>query len=186
MEKITDMDFSKHELIIYDNKLKGDKHLLIHDLKLPDSVCLRIKFINTNDTCLVTGDFGRWSFCREFWPSADGFVSGMYWLEKLRMYSTQDPARYDSKETNKEIQELVDSGLEESGYDGDELKQAKDWFINLLQYVDDEIEYTYEAYRGYDKPEFLDYEMIPFVKEIPIQLKIVFDAFNEICNRLKN
>jgi hypothetical protein len=178
------VDWSKHELKIKEVDLGDGDSIIIHDLKIPNSIQERVKFINTQGVLLVVGDYGRWSFCREFHPSKEGSVSEMYWLEKLRTYSTQQPGIYDPVETENEIKELIDHGLEEYGYQGDELIKAKEFYTNLLNYVDDEHEYIYHAYR-YSTPSFIDSEDIPFCKKLHIQLEIVFDAFNEICRRLK-
>jgi len=72
-------------------------------------------------------------------------------------------------------------------YDKIKFNQATRWYHELLEIADseDELEYTYKAYRDSSKPDFIDYEDIPYYKEIPIQLNIIFDAFDEICKRLK-
>ena len=49
-----------------------------------------------------------------------------------------------------------------------------------------EVNYTYMAYRDSGKPSFIDYEMIPFFKKVEPRLEIIFDAFDEICYRLKD
>ena len=81
---------------------------------------------------------------------------------------------------------MINSGLEHYGYEGDELLKAKEWFKNLLDYTGDEYEYIYHAYRDYSKPDFIEYDEIPFVKKGSPKLEIIFDAFDEICNRLKS
>jgi hypothetical protein len=98
------------------------------------------------------------------------------------MSSSQDHAKYDSEETEKEIKELISTGLEEYGYEGAKLDQLKEWYTDLLDYTEDEIEYMYHAFRSsYGN---VDYDEIPFVKKGSYQLLIIFDAFNEICSRL--
>lgn len=60
-----------------------------------------------------------------------------------------------------------------------------------LEYLDslldtyDEIEYTHKAYRE-NVGRFEDYDYIPFVKKEFIHLTMVFDAFDEMCDRIKN
>jgi len=141
-----------------------------------------IQFMNTNENLIVTGDYGNWIFCRPFIPSSDGFVSDCYWLEKLKISSSQELSKYDPEETEKSIQKLLDSELEEYGYEGEELENLKSELSHLLYYVDDEIEYNYNAYRD----SSLDYEQIPYETKLNYWLLIIFDAFDEICNRIKN
>ncbi len=70
MKKRTNLDFTKHELLI-----TNQEGLLIHHLKVPNTVIYNVKFINTNGVMVVTGDLGHWIFCREFHPAPDEFVS---------------------------------------------------------------------------------------------------------------
>jgi len=178
-EKRTNIDFSKHKF----NILK-QKELNIFELKIPNSLVQRVRFTNTDSVCLVTGDFGHWVFCREFYPSKGGYVSSMYWIEKLNNIPSS-ALEYDSKKTYNEIQKLISEGLEEHGYENNELNKAKEFFKNLLKYTDDEITYKYEAYRSPYKPDFIEfYEIIPFCQTINYKLKIIFDAFEEMCYRL--
>lgn len=185
MEKRTDWDFSgfQHKTVIF--KSEDSKTIRIDKLQNGNSKIGYIQFLNTDENLLVTGDFGNWVFCRPFIPSPEGEVSEGYWIEKLKMNSIQNFENYDFDSIEKDIQELIDNGLEDYGYTGDKLKEAKEWFSNLLDYTDDPIEYVYHAFRDYSKPDFIDYEMIPTYKEFPVRLKIVFDAFEEICRRLK-
>jgi len=178
----TGIDFSKHEhrVEIFKN---GDKEIRIDHFQIGNSNINYIQFINTDRILSVTGDFGNWIFCRPFVPSEEGGVSDGYWLEKLRIASCQEAGKYDGDETAKEIQLLIDSGLEEQGYKGEELEQIKEWYTDLLGYTEDEHEYIYHAYRDY--PSYIDCEIIPFCKELNNWLNIIFDAFDEICFRLK-
>jgi hypothetical protein len=182
-KKRTKVDFSKH--IVLETHFKNDYHSLdIWDLKAPDSNYYhRVRFINSCGILTVDGDFGRWTFNREFHPSADGGVSDSYWFEKLRIASRQEYSKYDGDKTRKELNKLIKSGLKDYGYEGDELKKLKEQFRELLDCVDDEFEYTYKAYRETDID---DYELIPFCKTVDFWLEVVFDAFEELCNRMKN
>ena len=80
---------------------------------------------------------------------------------------------------------MINSGLEDYGYEGDDLFKGKKWFKDLLYFTYDEINYTYHAYRHYSKPDFIEYDEIPFVKKGSPRLEIIFDAFDEICSRLR-
>ncbi|MFA5528443.1 MAG: hypothetical protein WC996_07485 [Peptostreptococcales bacterium] len=104
------------------------------------------------------------------------------------MNSTQEPYEYNSEETAELIKEKL-RDLEEEYDNGDidekEYNQYKEYYVEeCLYYVDDEIEYLYNAFRG-NKPSNLDYEDVPYVRTVKPQLNIVFDAFDEICKRLK-
>lgn len=175
----TGIDFSEHELHITEQD-----GLLIHHLKKPNTYYECIKFINTNGIMAVTGDFGNWIFCREFHPSSEGGVSDMYWLEKLKIASSQEGEEFDSEATRKEIEDGIDHILEEYGYEGDTLKEAKEYYEYLLNYVD-ESEWYYEANAYMDRPGFIDAEDVPNVKKTKIWLEIIFDGFDEICRRMK-
>lgn len=180
----TNFDFNKHvhriEIFKSDN---GE--IRVDHFQVGNSLGEYIKFLNTSNNLLVTGDYGNWVFRRTFIPSANGYVSDGYWIEKLGIDNCNVAKRYDSDATREEIQGLLDGGLEAYGYSGVELSEAKEWYTGLLDHVDDEIDYTYNAYRGYDMPSFIDYENIPFCKTVNVRLNIIFDAFDEICERLK-
>lgn len=183
-QKRTDYNFSEHELIIEEK----DGYLK-HTLKHPEySKMYLIEFLNIQDKLIVSGDYGNWMFCREFHPSEEGGVSDGYWLEKLRMNSTQEPYHYNSEETAELIKEKLkdlDEEYDNGDIDEKEYNQYKEYYVEeCLYYVDDEIEYLYNAFRG-DKPSNLDYEDVPYVRTVKPQLNIVFDAFDEICKRLK-
>ena len=176
----TGVDFTKHELIVTEQE-----GLLIHRLKHPEYTHMNsVKFINTNGIMAVTGDYGNWMFCREFHPSAEGRVSSGYWCEKLQIASSQNGYEFDSEGTREEIQYGIEKGLEEYGYTGEELEEAKEYYEYLLNYVD-ESEWYYEANAYTEMPSFFDSEGVPNVKKVKIWLQIVFDAFDEICRRMK-
>ena len=171
----TNLDFSKHELIITNND-----NILIHHLKKPDTVIYNIKFINTNDVMVVTGDFGNWVFCREFHPSEDGYVSDGYWIEKLTNSSTQVASEYSPVATKKTILELL------KDEDNDLTEEEKDYLNECMDNLYDcELDYTYFAYRD-NVGRFEDAEYVPFEKEINPWLLYIFDGFEEICRRIKD
>lgn len=180
IENRTGIDFSDYEVIVTERE-----GLLVHELKRNGySKMYSIKFINTNDIMAVTGDYGNWIFCREFHPSADGGVSGGYWLEKLSIASTQEGREFDSEATREEIQEGLDGGLAEYGYEGKELEEAKEYYESLLEYVE-ESQWYYEAYAYQNMPSFFDSEDVPNAKKTKVWLQIIFDGFDEICRRMK-
>jgi hypothetical protein len=182
MQKYSEFDFSKHQL-----KIEHYEHITIHTLQTSEnSSIFKVRFMNIPSHLIIDGDFGSWMFCRNFYPNGkyDDYCQPSYWMEKLRMNSSQDPAEFDKDETEKELLEGINGGLEEYGYKGNELKEAISFFKFLQIYLDNEIEYKYMAFIEHI-PSFMDCEQIPYVRTASPQLNIVFDAFNEICNRLK-
>lgn len=170
--KRTGLDFSKHELLITESE-----GLLVHHLKKPNTQYDNIRYINTNGIMAVTGDYGNYIFCREFHPSAKGFVSDGYWHEKLRIGSYQKISEFDSEGTLSEIERLIKE-KEDYGFSEKDIEFLEE----LKTHVDDEIEYTYEAYRG---NSHIDVETIPFVKKPTVQWNYILDGFDEICRRMK-
>jgi hypothetical protein len=144
----------------------------------------RIKFVNIEGALIVLGDYGQWMFCREFHPSSDGHVDDRYWIEKLEMYSTQKASEYDSEATFKELEDGINGDLEEYGYIGDNLEVMKEYYKNCQMYSDTEWEYVAFAH-GDDKPFIIEHDQVPFVQRTKQWLLIVFDGFDEICQRLK-
>lgn len=183
MNKRTDIDFGKHILYEthYTNPITGH-NLDVWELKIPGTMWGRVIFINSCDTLTISGDYGRFSFSREFHPSKDGRVSDEYWLERMRRGNHLIYDEYDSEATEKEIQKLIDTGLKEYGYEGEKLEELKRQLTDLLNYVDDKIAYQYHAFRG---DIDLEYEMIPYCKQQNVQLDICFDAFDWICKMIR-
>ncbi|MBN2377042.1 MAG: hypothetical protein JXD22_11615 [Sedimentisphaerales bacterium] len=179
-KKRTDADFSEFELHI-----THTEEICVHYLKKPGKMEGRVKFINTNGILAVTGDYGNWIFCREFRPSKDGHVSEQYWKEKLRFSSTQSGSHFSSADTRKVIESGLNGDLEEWGYEGSQLEQMKAYYQELLKSVDlSEGEYVAQAFYD-DRPSFLACEDVPFEKETDYCLLVVFDAFEDICDRIK-
>ena len=179
LKRRTNIDFSNHELLITKNEL-----IKIHHLKQPNTMVDSIKFINTERILAVTGDYGNWIFCREFNPSHDGYVSDYYWLEKLKISSSQEGTKFSGDKTKAEINDLIDKRVDDT-WCPEHRDDAISYYKSLLDYVScGEHEYLEYAYNNY--PDFMDYECVPIVNEIKYWLKAVFDGFEEICKRLKN
>lgn len=176
--KRTGIDFSKHEVHV--TRHDG---FLMHYIKKPNTVSDSIKYINTNGIMAVTGDYGNWIFCREFHPDPKGHVSDGYWEEKLQISSTQKWEDYDAERTQAQIESMINGGLKEYGYTGKKLDEMMEYMENCLRCVDDELDYTYTAYR--ELPGFCDYESVIFCKKTKYWLLAVFDGFDEICRRMK-
>lgn len=176
--RVPEVNFDNHILTI----IKESENTTIYDFKIPNTVCERIKFINTNGLLVVTGDYGNWLFCREFHPSPTGSVSSHYWVEKMQYASCQDPKEYSAEDTAEDIQERLNE-LEEDGYTGEQLQAMRSYYEDCLRNVDDFYEYIQSAR---DYPSFVDSEGTMIIrKRLNIQLEIVFDAFDEICRRMK-
>jgi hypothetical protein len=185
--KRTGLDFSEHKLII----TKTDE-VLIHYLKKPNTTWDSIKFINTNGIMAVTGDYGNWIFCREFHPSADGYVSDGYWHEKLQISSTQDATEFDGEATREaliqKIKEYKEEKIEELE-DGEEIEEDEE--DEILEYYKgclercDEILFDYEIFAYREQPNRLDYDDVILIKDYKPWLKCIFDGFEEICRRMK-
>jgi hypothetical protein len=176
--KRSGIDFSSHE--VYEVK-RGDS--ITYTLKIPNrSKYHRINFINIEGIMVVTGDFGNWMFNREFHPGDENFVSDGYWHEKLGYASTQEGKEFDYEGTEQEIREGLDGGLEEYGYSGDDLQFMKDYYSELLNYVEHSEE-EYKSYAYNEMPSFMDAEDIPYVTKTKAWLNTVFDAFDEMCER---
>jgi hypothetical protein len=180
----TGVDFSEHELII----TKNDS-VLIHHLKKPDTIMDNIKFINIEGVLLVTGDYSRWSFCREFHPSADGHVSDYYWCEKLSIGSSHTYSDYSPEDTHEILVEELDNYIKDKIKEDSKFDEENDddetlnYYKDCISNTDDELDYTYHAYRNI--PEGMDCESVVFIQKIKPQLQVVFDAFEEICRRMK-
>jgi len=180
-DKRTNVDWSNHELII-----SKDGSFLIHELKKPGTNTGRVKFINGHGVLLVVGDYYRWSFCREFHPSATGSVSDSYWVEKLRIGNLMNPYEFSMDLVKEEFEELKEDYIrnEHGWYEEDAVKEVCEFVDRCIQMCEDEHEYIDYVRRNI--PEALDWEDIPTGKRVPIQLNIIFDAFEEICKRIKN
>ena len=174
MRKRTDMDWSKH---IVEAETVGD-FATIHRLRIPDSICLMVEFINMHDRgLLVRGDFGSWIFSQCFYPSRDGEVLEQYWLEKLLIANNrQDVHDFSRGVLDAEIEDLVEFSKEAGRYN-----QTKDFIESLRLCASKE-----EVVSSWDyAPNWVDPEDYPEGLDICERLKIIFDAFDEICRRMK-
>lgn len=173
----TTIDFSKHEFTMEIND-----QMSVYELKKPGTNVDRVTMINVRGLLVVTGDFGNWIFCREFHPKKGEFVSDSYWCEKAEINSMQKVYDFDGDQTTKELQDMINGKLEEIGFDDEELQAAKDYFEGLIPFADDEFQYITRAYN--DLPGFMDIDYVVHAKMINCRLQIIFDAFDEMCNRV--
>lgn len=176
--KRTDINFSKHEFI----KIETPEVSIYH-LKIPNTNYHNIKYINCSGILAVTGDFGNWIFCREFHPTEEDSVSDGYWLEKLKIASSQEALEFDSDATKKALQERLEDYKQEKGENIDEdVIEYYEGCINMC--YEHELDYTHFAYR--ERPSGIDYEDVILIKDMKFWLKAVFDGFEEMCHRIKN
>lgn len=150
----------------------------IYRFKKPNTTCQSVVFINACGVLAVTGDYGNWIFCREFHPSPDGYVSDGYWLEKIRIASTQSPCDHDPDGTRKEIEEMLEDKDEELD------EEEREYLESLLDHVDDGEE-RYLVYAHDHLPSNRDHEFVPHTKKLNEWLECIFDAFDEMCLRKK-
>ncbi len=187
--KRTEIDFSEH--IVTETKQEG---LSIYDFGIPNTWNQRIKFINTCGIMAITGDFGNWIFCREFHPSSKDFVSDYYWCEKLQINSIQEYSDYSPSSTEEELKRRLKEYIEEQINEDENFHEEEDYYDEkneTIKYYKECIEkvrnnehaYVDFAYQEY--PDTLDCEDVVFCKEIKHRLKIIFDAFDEMCRRIK-
>jgi hypothetical protein len=186
MNKRTNIDFTKHELI---TKVSDD--FKMWKLKLPNTITESISFINTQGILVVTGDYGDFTFCREFHPTKDQIVSDEYWCEKYRISTQHQTDYFDEDETLKLINSNI-SDFEDIQRDLDEHCMHDSQMEPLLKYYQrlriclpnmNEQEYVHCAYQEYIPP-FLSPDDVPYCQSIEYKFLIVFDAFEEICSRL--
>lgn len=173
-KKRTDADFSNHELHVIRNE-----HVLIHRFKQPNTNCGSLIFINSCGVCSVTGDYGNWIFNREFHPGASEYgVSDDYWGEKLRIASVQDDKQFDDQATLKALKETLHNYKQENEFEIN--NEIVEYYEECIEKCEgDEIGYTHFVYS--ELPSCLDYDDVILVKDYKHQLKIVFDAFDAMC-----
>ena len=182
MEKRTDIDFSSHILNVLETE-----EITIHHLKKPNTVVNNVKFTNISGNLVVTGDFGNWIFCRNFYPSVkESGVSDGYWIEKLETYSTQKGKVFDFEKTVEELKrkkkEYIQECKEEEVEPNIEWIEYFDECINVAE-CGNEDDYKHQAFTNI--PDNYDWEETILVESTNNRLKIIFDAFEEVCSRLK-
>lgn len=172
----TGIDFSKHEFTVQD---LGP--IMVYKLKKPDTIIHNLTFIVGLGVTTVTGDFGNWVFCREFHPVKNDYISRGYADEKLTILSVQKPYVFDTDTVLKEIDELVEDWEYKFGREPNE--EDLEWIEALRENAHDELDYLYVAHR--EKIDDIEHEDVPDGEARHRWLEVVYDAFNEMCDRLK-
>ena len=183
----TNTDFSKH---VHESTVleKDGIKIQVDTFHVKDTCIGFMQFVNTPNGLVVYGDYGNWMFCRTFYPNSKEFkISDDYWLEKLQINSNQIFEKLDCKLNTECLNDLLKEFRDVDNYNlsEEELEGAEEWVEGLKADLEngDTIGYLYNAFREY--PSCLDTEDIPCHKEVPVQLRVVFDAFEEMCLRLK-
>ena len=172
----TQVDFKNHVHTVMEHKFDDSKYgtVRIDDFKRPDSSTCSIKFINAGGILAVTGDYGNWIFCREFHPSADGYVLDHYWYEELRTLSCQEAEEFDEKVAVSQINEYLN--------EHDDLSDEEvEFWERLIDSCGSEYEFIAEVM---DRPSCVEAEAIPRGKRPNFGIEAIFDAFDEICMQI--
>lgn len=132
----------------------------------------------------ITGDFGNWIFGRELHPGPKNHVSDQYWLEKLRMVSSQDPYEFGEEATKKEIESWLDGSHEYFDPENPLTKEEREYLESCLDNCLGKYEYQRVAH--YDNcGRFEDHEWVPMVMSVKTWLQIIFDGIDVMCDLLK-
>ncbi len=178
--KKTNVDFKEH-IFTEETFVCEEKKIYVYHLRHKNgSNNNYVKFTVNNNTTLVEGDRGNWIFNKCFHPHKNGYVSSQYWVEKLKTSSTQEAGKFSSKITKEIIKDNITDFNDIWGNRPD----LKKWFCNLYDELDHLNEHEYVQLTYVENPYDLDAEDIPFGKELHYDLKVVFDVYNEMCNRL--
>lgn len=182
----TKTDFSKHTHTCK-KLVDDDTTAQIDSLQVGDSLHGAVHFVNTPFGMSVYGDYGNWVFNRRFIPNNKGeSVSDHYWIEKLQLNAQGLEFWEYDKELNKEHLEELKEEIPSYGLSEDSEEEAMEWVDDLLWHLEDEDWVSYTNIVYHETPPCMQGENLPIYKAIPIRLQVVFDAFEEICNRLKN
>lgn len=197
------MDWSKH--VVEEESSPGFSCV---SLRIPDRNMYAVHFINVAGTLLVTGYYGRWTFCREFHPEAGEKVSEAYWIEKLQNNSTQNPLVFNIERTRKRLLEILREDVWDAYSIGapdvtvlsrletcsshkvqDVVPDCPEDILEALEWLIDAKETLNEGHLVYmacmkNRPDHLCMEL-PEEFDTHPQLRVVFEAFDEICRRMK-
>ncbi len=180
--KRTGVEFGAHDVTI----LHPLEHIVSYLLAVNNMYIGSIRFTNAFGVMTVTGDWGNWVFCREFYPNdKDSGVCDTYWLEKLKTGSYQDPYEFDEEETRKEIKSWLD-GTHEYFDEENPLTSGEHEYLHDCLYAlnGSELQYTHVAHFE-NVGRFKDHDRVPLVKKPKYWLLVIFDAFDCMVERLK-
>jgi len=186
-------DFSKHELII-----KEDKHSAIYELilryedndKFKRLYRCTLSYIYTEFDTLMTmsGDFGFYIFGQSLGFDKGG-ISKPYFLEKLRYHTTQDlKSHWDYDHYCEDLKELRNQFVENSeDIEEEYYSKILTHFDNMLEFSD---QYQFEKYlwemNSEDREEIFGEIVGAIGQRLNPYVDIIYDAFCEINNRYIN
>jgi hypothetical protein len=179
--KRSKVDWSQHE----HSCLPLGNDCVIDELSIPGKGAFKsVKFINSQGIMAVTGDYGVWVFNREFIPSSqEGEVIEHYWCEKAPSCHLYD---FDPEATHALITEWKNELMEVSeGQLSDNDRKRIEYWDACDEIVDQDSPMYYQVRACDLKPSFLDYDEVPYQKSIKPWLLVVFDAWEEICRRMR-
>jgi hypothetical protein len=178
------IDFSKHIHTVKTYKSEDWNEIREDRFWIEWSLMNWMVFINHNYWMNVVWDFWCWSFCRNFIPSETEKIYLSYFAEKAFIANNNQWIEvFDLDELEKQIEEKI-KDFKEQWYEWDELEEIQIYYNNFLT-SENEIDYICKI-RNTDMPESLDYEDILDWKVYSSRFIIIYQAFNEICKRLKN
>ena len=180
--KRTSTDFSNHELLV-----SKERPFSEYTLKKPDTTNQCVRFICCYGVTLVTGDFGEWVFNREFHPSAEerSSVSDGYWLGKMYGESGASGVEFDGEQTIAEIDGILNIKWQEDNL-GRWLSGEEIEYLEACKEAAQDHEFVYDSVAHRENVGYFgDHESVPKVKKIKFWLLVVFDAFDEICRRMR-
>lgn len=201
-EKLTHVDFAGHTHTRQTFTCpQSEDEITVDKLeKTPGDRDNAITFTNLPGHLIVTGDWGSWTFCRNFVPGQTE-PSLDYLTEKATTGSTQTVYEYSHHITSEELRDVGNFLIEDSGLTIEEYNMVK--FLNgdtdigeglryklsiievLMQASVGERRYK-QALESVDWSNLWDYiELVPFGEEPCYRIKVIYDAYYEIVSRLK-
>jgi hypothetical protein len=175
MKQRTRIDFSKHE--VRTTELPNGMIYKFGEIGSPTHA---LTFVVTCGITAVTGDFGNWIFCREFYPDGDTISDG-YWDEKLEIASEQKAEAFDTETVGRQLDEFIAEF--ENNYGRGMTEEESEFFDDLKAVSDNEIEYISTIWN--EIPPTLDASDLPQGKTRHAWLNSVYDGFEAMCRKLK-
>lgn len=173
-ERRTTIDLSEHELVVNKSDI-----LTIYEFKIPGMFFKRAIFVAGSDIGItaITSDYGNWIFDHSFHPQKDKYVDDAYWIQKLRENSCQEPTVFDSAFCDSQIKELLDT-QEDVLTDED-----REFLYGLQGSIINEQAYNNFVFANRDMWSDT-YADLPTGRKVRQHLLILFDMFDEMCERI--
>lgn len=178
----TDIDFSEHKYTCTEAKDELGDIIRVDSLELEGTVYKNVNFMNTKFGMVVFSEYGVWSFNRCFIPNGSGeLISDDYWISKLTSNLCEMERNFDKDLIKEHLSELAEE-ISDFGLDEDVEQDALEWVSDLMCFADCE---DWDGYMDIVYHEESDM-YAPVYKKAPYRLNAIFDAFEEICHRIKN